>query len=154
MPLQSAQGSWPTKVPSSAGPSAIAAACEATIASATTTGRMRWALILQSRPEVEGFGPRQLLVADPAQAAAAAGILHPGPGQRRIEIVAAVHEPGAGGRLVADADRRVLVHRPDRRGEAEGVVVHQADRLVVGAHPHHADHRAEAFVLHDRVAVV
>ena len=95
-----------------------------------------------------------MLIADAAQGAAAAGILDADPGQRRVEIVAAVHEPGAGLDLVADADRRLLVIGPDGGGQAIGIVVHQADRLFVGADRHDAGDGAEAFLLHDGIGLI
>ena len=50
----------------------------------------------QLRLEVKRLRPRQVLVAERRQRAAAPGILDADPGQRRVEVVAAVHEPGAG----------------------------------------------------------
>src|SRR5262252_7925212 len=106
------------------------------------------------RPQMEGFRPRQVLVADAAQRAAAAGILDADPGQRRVEIVAAVHEPGAGLDPISDADRGLFVIGPDGGGQAIGVVVHQPDRLVIRGDGHDAGHRAEAFLLHDGIRLV
>src|SRR3546814_6746774 len=71
--------------------------------------------------EMEGFRSRQELVADARQGAAAARLLDADPGKGRVEIVAAVHEPGAGIDAIADGDCRLLVHGPDRRGQAERV---------------------------------
>src|SRR6266850_5520393 len=82
---------------------------------------------------------------------ALAGVLHPGPGQQRIEVVAPVHEEGAGLDLRPDAEGAVLVARPDRRGEAVGAVVHQPDRLVVVRDPLHADDGPEALLHHQAV---
>src|SRR3546814_17028412 len=67
----------------------------------------------------------------------------PGPGERRVEIIAAVHEAGAGLKLLADDDGGVCVSRPDGSGEAVGAVVHQPDRLRIRADRHDADDRSE-----------
>src|ERR687892_204459 len=86
---------------------------------------------LHRRAQMERLRPGQVLVLEAGERAAAAGVLDSGPSERRVEVVAAVHEPGAGLDPIADPDRRVLVRRPDRRGQAIATVVHEADRLVV-----------------------
>ncbi len=50
---------------------------------------------LDGGAQVERLGAGQLLVADMAERAAAARVLDPGPGQGRVQVVGAVHEPGA-----------------------------------------------------------
>src|SRR6185436_6584589 len=78
-------------------------------------------------PQMIALRPRQRLIADLAERRAAAGVLHTGPGEARIEIVAAVHVDGAGLDLSADALGRIHVAGPDRSREAIGRIVHQAD---------------------------
>src|SRR3546814_17856792 len=72
--------------------------------------------------QMKRFRARQVLVADAGERAAAPRLLDADPGQRRVEIVAAIHEPGAGIDALADADGGLLVHGPDRRSEAERVI--------------------------------
>src|SRR5215203_3321988 len=91
--------------------------------------------------QVERFWPRQMLVAEGRERHPAAGLLDARPRQRRIEIVAAVHEHGAGLELTADGLSRIRIPRPDGGGEAEVAVVHEADRLLVGRDLHDADGR-------------
>src|SRR5512139_1313328 len=103
----------------------------------------------QLRAQVERLGSREGLVTHTRQCAAAAGILDTGPGERGIEIVAAVHEPRPRLYAPADGNGGVLVGRPHRRREAVGAVVHERDGFLVVAHLHDADHRAEALLDHD-----
>ena len=103
---------------------------------------------------MERLGPGQVLVAQARQGGAAPGVLDPGPGQGRVEVVAAVHEHGAGFQLLAEPLGGVQITGPDRRAEAIGAVVHQGDGLGVAGHRHDADHRAEAFLAHHRHLVV
>ncbi|MNQ81273.1 hypothetical protein D3C85_962860 [compost metagenome] len=77
-------------------------------------------------------------------------MLDPGPGQGRVQVIAAVHEHGAGGQFIAQATGGVQVLGPDRRTKAELAVVHQGDGLLVAADRHDAHHRAEALLAHHR----
>ena len=52
-----------------------------------------------------------MFIADRRQRAATARILDAGPGQGRVQVVAAVHEPGPGVDLAADAERAAFVLR-------------------------------------------
>src|SRR3954463_129887 len=99
-------------------------------------------------PQVERLRPRQVLVAEDGERDAAAAVLDAGPGKPRVEVVAAVHEHGAGVELVADRDGGLVVPRPDRGGEAEGAVVHEAHGLLVRRHLHDPDHGTEALLAH------
>ena len=101
-----------------------------------------------ARPEVKGFRPRHRFEAEIGHARASAGILDAGPGEEGIDIVAAVHEDGAGRDLVADLFGRRRVLRPDRGREAVGAVVHQPDRLFVRGDLHDADDGAERLLHH------
>ncbi len=56
--------------------------------------------------------PGQLLVADARQRAAPARVLDAGPGERRVEVVGTVHEPGAGGYALANVDRSDFIAGP------------------------------------------
>src|SRR5690606_25316127 len=98
--------------------------------------------------EMERLGTGELLEADGRQRASASRVAHAGPGERRVEVVAAVHEEGPGRHCLADRQRRILVAGEHRGGEPELAVVHQYDRLVVARYRLHADHRAEAFLGH------
>src|SRR5918995_2811581 len=98
--------------------------------------------------------PGKRLVSDDRERAAAPRVLYPGPGERRVEIIAAVHVDGPGFELAADAPGGVLVLGPDRRGEAIGGIIHEPDRLIVVGHLHDADHRPETLLAHDRHLVV
>src|SRR5882762_5647243 len=63
--------------------------------------------------EVERLRPRERLEAQARQRAAAPRILDSRPRQRGIQVVAAVHEPGAGLDPIADAEGSVGVLRPN-----------------------------------------
>src|SRR5678815_4644775 len=92
---------------------------------------------------MEGLRPRERLVAQHRQCTAASGVLHAGPGERGIEVVAAVHENRSGLDAVADVDGGFFVFRPDGGGQAEIGVVHQRDRFFVGIDGHNSYSRAE-----------
>ena len=108
----------------------------------------------RSHAEMERLRTGQVLVTNRGEGAAAPGVLDADPRQRRVEIVAAVHEPRAGLHLVADRERGVLVRGPDRRGQAKRAVVHQADRLLVGPDLHDPDDGPEVLLAHHRHRVV
>src|SRR5450759_3716947 len=97
---------------------------------------------------------RKMFEADAGKRYAPPAMLDSGPGQRRVEIIAAVHEPCSGFDAVADAQCRLDITREYRSGEAVGTIVHQADRLIVIGHRHHTTNRAETFVGHYFHAVV
>src|SRR5689334_9128186 len=80
--------------------------------------------------------------------AAASGILDAGPGERRIEVIAAVHEPGARFDAIADGKRGVAIGRPYGRRKAVAAVVHQLDCLLVALDRQDACHRSEDFLGH------
>ncbi|MNS82779.1 hypothetical protein D3C72_1165330 [compost metagenome] len=103
---------------------------------------------------MEGFGLRELLVSDGRQRYAAARILDARPGERRIQIVAAIHEKCAGPDLPADMQRGLFV--PGEHGGCQpvGAIVHQRNGLLIGIHRHDAHDRTKAFVVHDAHAVV
>ena len=103
---------------------------------------------------MEGLRPRQVLVPDARQRAPAPRILDADPGQRRVQVVAAVHEPRAGLHLVTNRQGRFLVRGPDRGGEPEGGVIHETDRFRVRFHLHDSSHRPENFFLHHRHRVI
>jgi len=92
--------------------------------------------------------------AEAGKRGAAPGILDAGPGQGRIEIVATVHEPGAGFDALPHRQRYRAIAGEHRGAQAIRAVVHQADRLLVVGHRHHAANRSEALVGHDPHAVV
>jgi hypothetical protein len=80
-----------------------------------------------------------------------AGVLDAGPGEGGVEVVAAVHEEGAGLDAGAEGDgRRLGVGGPDGGGEAVGAVVHVADGFGVAVDGQDADDRAEALFLHEQ----
>ena len=108
----------------------------------------------RSRPQVKRFRPRQVLVADTRQRAAAAGILDADPGERRVEIVAAVHEPGAGVDALADRKCRVRVFASRSRRSGRSAVVHELDGFLVATHLHDAGDRAEDLLAHDAHRVI
>src|SRR5436190_14413852 len=81
-------------------------------------GMVIWSARLGS--EMEALGPRQGFIADDGQCGAAARILDAGPGQGRVEIVAAVHEDSAGLDLLADLLRRIGILGPYCGGEPIG----------------------------------
>src|SRR6267143_4608940 len=86
------------------------------------------------RAQVERLAARQREEAVPRERVALAAVLHAGPGERRVEVVAAVHEEGDGLDPSPDAQGALLVARPDGGGEAVRAVVHQPHRLVVVRH--------------------
>src|SRR4051812_21436033 len=89
---------------------------------------------LDAELQVERLRPREGVEAELRERAAAAGILDSRPRERRIQVIAAIHEPGAGFHALADAQRRLHVGGPDRSREAEAAVIHQLDRLLVAVH--------------------
>src|SRR5690349_13709613 len=93
--------------------------------------------------EMIALGAGQGFIADEGQGGAAARILDAGPGQGRIEIVAAVHEYRAGLDLVADLLCRLGIIGPDRGGESIERVVHELDGFLIIAHLHDADDWSE-----------
>src|SRR5690348_2928049 len=99
---------------------------------------------LGSQVERLAAGERQEAVA--GERHSLAGVLHAGPGQHRVEVVAPVHVERARLDLRADAEGALLVARPDRRGQAVRAVVHQPHRLVVVRDLLHADDRPEALL--------
>src|SRR6185437_17105826 len=99
--------------------------------------------------QMERLRPGQVFVADPRERAAAARVFDAHPGERRIEVVAAVEEPGAGVDLIAKSDGRSLVPRPDRRGEPIAAVVHEPHGMSVVVYRQDAHHGTEHFLLHD-----
>jgi hypothetical protein len=76
-----------------------------------------------------GFGDR--VVPIPRQRDAPPRFLVPRPGQRRIEVVAPVHEDRPGLDLVDEVQVRFLGAGPDRRGEAVPRIVDQRERFGV-----------------------
>src|SRR5213082_1792516 len=74
------------------------------------------------------------------------------PGEGRVQIVAAIHEPGAGVHLLAEPDGSVLIARPDSRGQSEGAVVHLRHGFIVRAHLHDPGDRSKDLLAHDRRA--
>src|SRR5512140_2875800 len=81
--------------------------------------------------QVERLAPRDAQEAVLRQRHALAGVLHAGPREHRIEVVAAVHEDRPRRDLRPDAEGALLVARAVRGGQAGRAVVHQADGLVV-----------------------
>jgi hypothetical protein len=81
--------------------------------------------------------------------AAAAGVLAAGPAQRRVEIVATVHEHGAGFDPVADGSALAASGVQSDAVRPKLAVVHQRDGFLVVLDLHDADDRAEAFIAHD-----
>src|SRR5476651_2297302 len=92
--------------------------------------------------------PRKMFETNTGKRYATPAMLDPGPGQPRVEIIAAVHEPCSGFDAVAQAQCRLDIAREHRSGEAIGTIVHQADRLVIIGYRHHTTNRAETFVGH------
>src|SRR3954466_11999489 len=87
-----------------------------------------------ARAQVKRLRPREVYVAHARKRTTAPRILHAHPGERGIEIVATVHEPGAGVDTVADGKGRFRVFRPDRRGETERAVIHERHGFLVASH--------------------
>src|SRR5689334_17839850 len=108
--------------------------------------RNRAAGELRLELEVERLRPREGFETESRQRAAAPGILDTGPGERRIEVVAAIHEPSARLDALADAQGRLRVRRPDRRREAVAAVIHALDCLLVALDRHDPGHRPEDFL--------
>src|SRR5207244_3778687 len=63
-----------------------------------------------------------MLVPDYRERTATPRILDANPGEGRVQIVAAIHEPRAGLHLLAECHGRDLVARPDCRGKSEGAL--------------------------------
>ena len=101
-----------------------------------------------------GLGPRHAHIAERGKRCAAAGLFASCPAKSRVEIIAAVHEDGAGIDLAADPCRRLWVARPQGNGQAEIGIVHQLDRLGVGRYFHDADDGAETFIAHHPHGVI
>src|SRR6266446_3154441 len=93
-----------------------------------------------------------MLVPDYRERTATPRVLDAHPGEGRVQIVAAVHEPRAGLHLLAERHGRDLIARPDRRGKTEGAVVHLRHRFGVGTHFHDAGDRSKNLLAHDRRA--
>src|SRR5438067_7045546 len=104
--------------------------------------------LLRLELQMKRLRPRERLEPEARERAAAPGVLDAGPGERRIEIVAAVHEPRARLHAIADAHRRLGIRGPDGSGEAIAAVVHPLDRLLVAGDGHDACHRPEDFLGH------
>ena len=83
--------------------------------------------------QMEGFGAGQVFITEARQGDAAPAVFHPGPGQGRVEVIAAVHEYGAGVDLIAQAFGGGEVLGPDRGAEPEFAVIHQGDGFVVAS---------------------
>src|SRR6266540_1408635 len=113
-----------------------------------------WFQGLRTQPQVERFRPRQRLVPEAGERAAASGVLHARPRQRRIEIITAIQVPRAGINTVPDADGRIGITRPDRRRQPISTVVHQRDRLVIALYGHDSDHGAEGLLGHHAHAMI
>src|ERR1700737_884314 len=82
-------------------------------------------------PEVIGLRPGQLLKSDARQGAAAPRIFDSGPGERRIEVVAAIQENRARLQRVTELFGARRVRRENRGREAKLAVVHQPQRFLV-----------------------
>src|SRR6267378_1492939 len=93
-----------------------------------------------------------MLVSEHRERTATPRILDANPGEGRVQIVTAIHEPRAGLHLLAERHGRGRVARPDRRGESEGAGVHLRHGFGVGAHFHHAGDRSKNLLAHDRGA--
>lgn len=87
-------------------------------------------LILQ-RADMQTLGLGDRVVPIPRQRDPPARFLVPRPGQRRIEVVAPVHEDRPGLDLVDEVQVRFLGAGPDRRGEAVPRIVDQRERFGV-----------------------
>src|SRR5271170_1192650 len=92
----------------------------------------------------------EMFKTDHRQSAAASGILNADPGKCRIQIVAPVHEPGAGLYLPADLQCRRFIAGPDRRCETKSAVIHQSYCFTVGMHLHDTGDGAKDLFAHDR----
>src|SRR5688572_1689802 len=104
--------------------------------------------------QVERFRPRQVLVTNRRERATPSRVLDADPGQRRIEIIAPIHEPGSNLDPVADRERGLLIAGPDRRRQSELAIVDERDRGLVGGDLHDARHRAEDLLAHHRHGVI
>lgn len=105
-------------------------------------------LLSSDELQVEGLEARDLVVPKLGQGASAARVLDADPSKRRIQIVTAVHEPGASLDLVTDRQGGVRVLGPDAGGEAEIRVVHQVDRLLVRGNLHDTHHGSKGLFGH------
>lgn len=104
--------------------------------------------------QVERLGAGEGLESELAEGQAATRVLDTDPGQRRVKVVAAVHEPGAGVDAVADGESSGLVVGPNASREPKGGVVHELDSLLVVLDLHDANDGTKALVPHDAHRVV
>ena len=74
-------------------------------------------------------------------------ILHPRPGQRRVQVIASVQKDGARFQIIHHVFERNLVLGPDGRREAIGRIVHQREGFGVGRDGLDADDGTECFFL-------
>lgn len=77
------------------------------------------------------LGARHGIESKPGQTDAPAGVLDSGPRQRRVEVIAPVHEYRSGVNLVDQTCERGFVSRPDARRQAVCRVVNQSQGFVV-----------------------
>ena len=104
--------------------------------------------------QMERLGPCELRVAERRQATAAPRVLDAHPCKLRVEVVAAIHEPGPGLHARADLLCVLEVSRSHRCGQAVEAVVHQRDRLGVVPDLHDADRGSKGFLAHDAHRVI
>ena len=101
-----------------------------------------------------GFRSGQIMKANFRQGATTPGIFTAGPAQGRIKIVTSVHKHRACVELIGNICGAIKIRRPQRSGQPVLAVIHQCNGLGVIMHFHDANHRAKAFFLHDRHAVI
>ncbi len=103
---------------------------------------------------MEGFGLGERFVAELGQGHAAARLLDARPRERRVEVVASIHEKRARAHLPADTQCGRFVLREDGSRQSVRTVVHQRDGLFVTVDRHDAADRTETLLAHDAHAVV